>query len=53
MCRGAVVRLVVRVVVRVVVRGKGRGWRVDGTAHVPPPHEGTFHMGNNPAVTLQ
>ena len=36
MCRGA------------VVRGKGRGWRVDGTAHVPPPHEGTLHMGNNP-----
>ena len=36
MCRGA------------VVRGKGRGWRDDGTAHVPPPHEGTLHMGNNP-----
>ena len=26
MCRGA------------VVRGNGRGWRDDGTAHVPPPH---------------
>ena len=31
-----------------VVRGKGRGWRDDGTAHVPPPHEGTLPMGNNP-----
>ena len=31
-----------------VVRGKGRGWGDDGTAHVPPPHEGTLPMGNNP-----
>ena len=28
--------------------GRGRVHRDDGTAHVPPPHEGTLHMGNNP-----
>ena len=27
---------------------RGRVHRDDGTAHVPPPHEGTLHMGNNP-----
>ena len=28
--------------------GEGRVHRGDGTAHVPPSHEGTLHMGNNP-----
>jgi len=32
----------------VVASGTGRVRRDDGTAHVPPPHEGTLHMGNNP-----
>ena len=32
----------------VVAGGRGRVRRGDGTAHVPPPGEGTLHMGNNP-----
>jgi len=31
-----------------VARIRGRVCRGDGTAHGPPPHEGTLHMGNNP-----
>ena len=32
----------------VLARTRGRACRGDGTAHVPPSHEGTLHMGNNP-----
>ena len=32
----------------VVASGMGRVRRGAGTSHVPPPGEGTLHMGNNP-----